>query len=258
MQDIFYQEVKKSPGLKVFTPLSPAIYTIFMPQWDPKSPRSDVRVRKAASLAIDRKMLADINHPGCDPAGTIGQPGDPWVVNFPAHPYDPEQAKKLLAEAGYPKGFHGGKLYPFGGNWQWGEQTANYWKAIGINVDVVLLERPAWIAAHDSGKFKGDTFIEGVLAPTIGARLAYLFGPTSYGNYADIQALWEQYNREMVPKVRKDIVVRIQNLIYDRNMYLPLTFVNNPNAHGPRAKGNPYRIPMIWYPTPFEDIEISE
>ncbi len=102
--------------------------------------------------------------------------GDPMAVGFSPDPYDPEGAKKLLAEAGYPKGFHGGKFYPYqGGYWPYGEQIANYWKAIGITVDTVLLDRPAWFANRQGGKMKGGIFIDNSQAPTIGATPALPF-----------------------------------------------------------------------------------
>lgn len=101
---------------------------------------------------------------------------------------------RIVAEAGYPKGFHGGKFYPYqGGYWPYGEQIMNYWKAVGINVDTVLLDRPAWFANRQGGKMKGGLFIDPAPLATIGGRLAYLFGTTSYGNYPDVKALWDQY-----------------------------------------------------------------
>ena len=91
----------------------------------------------------------------------------------------PGACQEFLAEAGYPKGFHGGKFYPFeSGYWPYGEQIANYWKAVGISMDTVLLDRPAWFAHRDGGKLKGGTFIDPVMAGTIGGRLTYLFGPS--------------------------------------------------------------------------------
>ena len=261
MQGVFYEDLKKDKKLRMVSPLSPTRWLVYMAsQWDPKSPWSNAKVRKAASLAIDRKTLADVHMPGCGPIGSLGLESDPMAVDFPVDPYDPEGAKKLLAEAGYPKGFHGGKYFPYqGGYWPYGEQIANYWKAIGITLDSLLLDRPAWFANRQGGKMKDSIFIDNSQAPTIGGRLLYLFGSTSYGNYPEIKALWEQYQLEASLKGRKDLVGRIQKLIYEKTMFIPLTATNSPAAFGPRVKGNPYKIqPLIWFTAPFEDMELAQ
>jgi len=74
-----------------------------------KPPVSDVRVRKALGLAVDRESLtkfvtkaSEVPHSGFVPAGLRGYEG-PRGLGF-----DPVAAKKLLAEAGYP----GGKGFP--------------------------------------------------------------------------------------------------------------------------------------------------
>jgi peptide/nickel transport system substrate-binding protein len=261
MQGIFYENVKKDPQLRLLLPSSLTQYILYMTdQWEPKSPWSDPRVRLAASLAIDRKTLADVHMPGCVPVGSIGMQGDPMAVDFPAHPYDPEQAKRLLAQAGYPNGFQGGKFYPHeGGYWPMGEQIATYWKAVGISMETILLDRPALIAMRYAKKMKGAVFFESTTSPGVGARLSYLFGPVAYGSYPDVQALWERYNKAVDPKVRKDLITQIQKLIYEKVLWIPLTNVNSPAAFGSRVKGNPYKIqPTVWFTAPFEDIELEK
>ena len=261
MQGVFYEDAKKNPKIRLLHPLSPVTWIVYNGlQFDPKSPWADAKVRKAASLAIDRQSLADIFMPGCKPMGTLAMEGDPSGVHFPADPFDPAQAKKLLAEAGYPNGFQGGKFYPYeGGYWPFGEQVMNYWKAVGIHVDTILLDRPAWFANRQGGKMKGALFIDPASVATIGGRLDYLFGPASYGNYPDLQSLWNQYQGEVDPKVRKDLIGRLQHLIHQKTMFIPLTNTNSPAALNPRVKGDPYRVqPLIWHTAPFEDMDLEK
>ncbi len=261
MQGVFYEDVKKDPKLRLLSPFSATRWIVEMTsQWNPNSPWSNPKVRKAASLAIDRQTLADVHMPGCKGIGDLGLQGDPNRLEIPPDPYDPQQAKKLLAEAGYPNGFHGGIFYPYeSGYWPMGEQVATYWKAIGINVDTRLLDRPAWLAQRVGLKMTNALFIDTQVAPTIGGRLTYLFGSASYGNYPDIKKVWETYVKATDPKERKDLIIQVQKMIQERTMFIPLVETNSPAAFGPKVKGNPYKIqPLVWFTSPFEDIELNK
>jgi len=56
MQGVFYEDVRKDPKLRLLHPLSPVTWVVYIgSQFDPKSPWANPKVRKAASLAIDRK-----------------------------------------------------------------------------------------------------------------------------------------------------------------------------------------------------------
>ncbi len=73
----------------------------------PTNPLKDVRVRKAISLAMNRQALVDrlLDGQGV-PTGQIVPPG--FFGHDPAMPvaaHDPDQGRRLLAEAGYPNGF---------------------------------------------------------------------------------------------------------------------------------------------------------
>ena len=62
-------ELKQSPGIKIVAPILYGVYWLdFLDQWDPKSPWHDRRVRLAASLAIDRKGINEVEMLGPRPA----------------------------------------------------------------------------------------------------------------------------------------------------------------------------------------------
>jgi len=72
-----------------------------------RNPLKDPRVRRALSLAINREGIARQTMDGlADPIGQIVPRGyvgfDPTLA---PDPHDPERARRLLAEAGYPNGF---------------------------------------------------------------------------------------------------------------------------------------------------------
>ena len=247
MIDVFYKRVKQDPELKVFEPQTSVVWVVRMPpQFDPKSPWSDPRVRQAASLAIDRKGIVEVHFPGGVPVGSYSMPGEPDPFDRPPDPYDPDRARKLLAEAGYATGFHGGKFYPYDGPyWPLGEQIANYWKAIGIIVDTQLLDRTAWISSRMGGKMKGAIFNEPVGAPTVSTRLGYLFAPAAaYGNYPEVDALWNRFNRTLEPQPRKDLINRLRKRVTNlRSAYTsPKYFRPTPAAFRLRVKGNPLEV----------------
>jgi ABC-type oligopeptide transport system substrate-binding subunit len=75
-----------------------------------RRPFDDVRVRRAFVLATDRETLAHLVLTGFDhPAlGGLVPPGMPGHSAGIALPYDPDRARELLAEAGYP----GGRGFP--------------------------------------------------------------------------------------------------------------------------------------------------
>ncbi len=73
-----------------------------------KNPLKDQQVRKALYQAIDIASLTRVTMRGLSqPTGALVAPQvNGWTEGVhKRHPYDPEAAKKLLADAGYPSGF---------------------------------------------------------------------------------------------------------------------------------------------------------
>ena len=81
--------------------------------WIPGLPCNDKRVRYALDYAIDKELIRDNLYGGTEGAGLAGfEAVTPSTLGYSpeldATPYDPEQARELLAAAGYP----GGEGYP--------------------------------------------------------------------------------------------------------------------------------------------------
>jgi peptide/nickel transport system substrate-binding protein len=99
-----WQAVKDSPDIGVYTANSAQTFHIRM-RVD-QEPFNDVRVRQALKKCIDRQPMLDLAWAGNGVLGhdTVFAPVHPEYCPKDIPPYDPEGAKALLAEAGYPNG----------------------------------------------------------------------------------------------------------------------------------------------------------
>ena len=91
----------KAAGMKIVENVTPHVWNYHLSVL-PGSPWTDVRLRKAANLAIDREgVVALMNGLAKSAKGQV-DPASPWFGK-PAFDikYDPAAAKKLVAEAGY-------------------------------------------------------------------------------------------------------------------------------------------------------------
>ncbi len=97
--------MKADPNLKVLS--GPALNIGYWAFNTEKKPFDDARVRRALAMAIDKKAILESVYLGTGVNAVNLIPPNLWSYNKAVkdYPYDPPQAKKLLAEAGYPNGF---------------------------------------------------------------------------------------------------------------------------------------------------------
>lgn len=112
----------------------------------------DPRVRQAITMAIDKKaLLANVWNGKGVVLGSMSVPTDPYYEDLSAtYPHDPDRAKALLAEAGYPEGTLTLRLRP--PTIPYAVKAAQYIAsqlgAVGIKVTVDELQFPgAWLDA---------------------------------------------------------------------------------------------------------------
>ncbi|MBI3326191.1 MAG: ABC transporter substrate-binding protein, partial [Nitrospinae bacterium] len=257
------EEVKRTPHLRLVPSGGQGTSFICMYDlWDPKSPWHDVRVRRAASYAIDRKTIVDVETFGASPimASIVPRPFE-FALHIEPDPYDPAKAKQLLKEAGYPNGFDAGEM---AGTVQYAspaEAVLNYFAAVGIRARFRTMERAAWLAAWTGKKLKNigwcgaggfgnaATRIENYLVST---------GTYSYGGYPDIDELFEKQARELNRDNREALLHKIQQLAYERMMYIPIYSLVWNTGVGPRVEDPSLdKIALYYYTAPVEDMRLK-
>jgi len=260
------EELRQTPGLTLKPAVVQGVFCLYFPdQWDPKSPWHDQRVRQAACLAIDRK--------GSNDALTLGYSlvtGNAivpdhyeyfWQPPPAAAEYDPEKAKKLLADAGHPNGFDAGEYNCDSSYSNIGEAVLDNLHAVGIRATLRPIERAAFIKGYSEKKYKNiiqaGPGAFGNAATRIEAHLVK-GGVFSYGSYPDIDELYKQQAIELDRAKREAILHKIQQIMVERAIFAPiwqLAFINGVGSRvGESGFGQIARFP---YTAPYEDITIK-
>jgi peptide/nickel transport system substrate-binding protein len=114
-----------------------------------KAPFDDLRVREAFMYALDRDAIVQAYYNGGELAQVLhsnltGPLASPNVKKFA---YDPEQAKQLLAEAGWDPNYEVQFLSYYTSDFDKRVQAAmqQYWADVGIKVNLVYLDGPTWV-----------------------------------------------------------------------------------------------------------------
>src|SRR5437773_9198427 len=256
------EDVKRDPRLTLLASRHASIFWIeFAEQWNPKSPWHDKRLRLAVNLALNRKGINEAACLGyCPPAGVIVPRVMDYALQVEPPPYDPQRARRLLAEAGYPQGLDAGELVPIPPFFTAAEAVVNDLNAVGIRVKMQVLERAAFYAAWREEKLRG-LFLTAVgnsgdAASRVEAFI-YSKGSYAYGGYPDIDELFQQQARERDPAKREALLHRIQQLTIERVMFAPLMDFRALMGVGPRMAEHAINVvPMTLFPS-YEDMRLK-
>lgn len=128
-----------------------------------KNPLKDRRVRLALSLAINRAAIVSrIMEGAAAPSGQFLPPGTfSYVPDLKPPPYDPAQAKRLLAEAGFPKGL---RIALHGPNDRYVndariiQAVGQMWQRIGVQTEVDPLPWTSYVSQANKQAFSAFLF----------------------------------------------------------------------------------------------------
>jgi peptide/nickel transport system substrate-binding protein len=192
--------VHTTPGLRKFI-------AGFNAEMEGGDPLLDPRVRVALNQAVDVDGIIEFVYEG-QAEKLNGQYALPAEFGYndqvPAYTFDPEAAKKLIADAGYPEGFKITYAYTLGRypkDREVGEIIATYLQEIGLEVE----QKPLEWGEFDSQRTErtlGQVFQVGLLhAPDLEYSFTYMaFGKEARGAplLTWSEEWWELYNQSMV------------------------------------------------------------
>jgi peptide/nickel transport system substrate-binding protein len=182
-------------------------------------PFDDIRVRQAMWYAIDQQKIIDISFQGHGKKQRSVPPSYAgWAVPFEKLPLadapNLDKARRLLAEAGYPKGFSAKCKSVYRYTQKEATIAAEMLKAIGVNLEIIDVEYGAYLKARNAGDFEVIAFS---LAPfgDVEDFTTALYQTSSSRNYghwgnADLDKLLEQGKREGDVQKRKAIFAKVQ------------------------------------------------
>jgi peptide/nickel transport system substrate-binding protein len=203
-----------------------------------KAPFSDVRVRQAMSMAIDRPAIVNATLEGVgvmNPAVPAGLkewsiPLDQLGEGARYLRYDPGAARKLLAEAGHPRGFSATVDFATYGSTvlvDAAQLVIKYLKDVGIDAKLNTLEYGAYIARVLSGKHDSMGFgpYTPFLEPDGFLFFQYYAGESrnvSMVNDPVVADMLLRQRRTLDPAKRREIIFDIQRYLAKQQYYVQL------------------------------------
>jgi len=210
--------VEGDSKLAVYSELGSSVHLLLLSALQ-SAPLKDRRVRQALAHAIDRATILKSLY------GGRGQLTNSVVarqvtnaIDPGAHAYNPDRAKKLLAEAGQGSGFDL-TLWQATGRWSQAEEAAQliagYWEKIGVRVSLQTLEWGEYNRRAGRGLLKDAgyyAFVNGTWDPSY---LTQRFLP-SYGSFryfdaaGELKQIIEEHEQTFEPKKRRELATQVQ------------------------------------------------
>jgi peptide/nickel transport system substrate-binding protein len=216
-----------------------------------KPPFNDVRVRRAISLAVDRQAIIDAVYLKGEPTPAISRGVPEWSPRIDqlgagARYYqpDPREARRLLAEAGFPGGLKTqlSATPGYGSDMTDALQlVARQLKESGINAEIKLQEYGAYMSTTFQGKYEGMAMgpfsitwephsnLYGMYMPEQGRNSSHVSDPT-------IISMLREEMRTRDLEARRKVIFDIQRYAAEQQYYVYLYCIGLTGSWAPAVK----------------------
>lgn len=247
----------KAAGMRIVDNVTPHVWNYHL-SLAPGSPWTDIRLRKALNLAVDRDGVVALMNGLAKPAKGMVDPTSPWFgkPSFDVK-YDPVEAKKLVAAAGYSPEHPLKATFVIaqGGTGQMQSLPMNEFiqqnfKDIGIDIDFKVVELETAYAHWRKGA--KDPMNAGITASNIAyvtsdpvLALIRFFDSrqtapvgVNWGYYANpkVDALIDEARQTFDPAKQDALMAQLHALVVDDAPLVWVVHDSNPHALSPRIK----------------------
>ena len=254
-------------GFTVFPRPGQAVIGFYFHQMWEDVPWADVRVRKAMNLAINREEMVEFIFAGRGSPGIVypmplsGEVyggWDRWGPKKDPYPYNPDEARALLEEAGHGDGFEI-KMHsyprpdaPEGPRMV--EAMAGYFEAIGISVEIQPIDSATSIAERLAFNLSDTmTFLDAPNRPFPGFAglmftLEHSEGQGRSAEDPELDRLIEDMQATLDPEEAERRFLKIYDFLYDEYIHLPVANLDVSYAGNDRVHKDWNRAWRSWEP----------
>ncbi len=213
----------------------PAVWRVAMNVNDPIL--TNLKVRQAVAYALDNKKIVETAFGGVPVILTTANPVPPslaWAYNpdVAAYPYNPEQAAKLLDEAGYPLDKDGVRFETTAKYATWIPGVDEWWQLVkemlgkvGIKMDLVVIDTPTWMDTVITKRDFAFTLEGGVITDPDVLRSFYATdggeNPMGYSN-PEVDAFLAEASKVTDPAKRAQSYFQAEKIIADEVPSIPI------------------------------------
>lgn len=206
----------------------------------PELPTYDIRVRRALNMAVDKQTIRDTYFSGraeflCGQLAPIPEFSDMFVpiTEYPEssrqlYEYNPDKAKQLLAEAGYPNGFKT-EVVCLSSSVDLLSIVKDYWSKVGVDLNLDVKETGVYVSIY-GGKTHKD-----MLMWSITGTIPFRFLPMRPKNLYNVSLIDDPYINEKVDEIdanqfeeakRRQLYKELNLYFIDQCWYLDLPAAN--------------------------------
>lgn len=270
IKDVPTEEIPSLEGNPEFH-VDPIIGTYYLSLNTQKAPFDDVNVRKALSLAIDREYVANTLMQGTySPASNFMGPG--WIdtdgsqfmdnanggqpyIDTTNHEANVEEAKKLLAEAGYPDGEGFPTITYSTNDAGYHKVVAEYlqqaWAELGITLDVDIVEWASFTPMRRNGDYEASRngWVGDYSDPSNMLDLLYSTNGNNDGkfNNAEYDAAMDISRTTLDDKERSEALHEAEDILMDQAACIPVAYYNDFWLQSEKITGMWHSAYGYWY-----------